>query len=184
MQPFISTSSQTAVAKTPGISDRALLRLGHAYAETGNWANSRRAMETCVSWFPHSPWVHEARFGVGRAWQGQGTYNNAISYYTYVVQGTAGEVAARARIQIGLCQMREKKYAEAVNTLLGVPYTYSYPECNAQAMCEAGRAYLALKRPDKAAETWNRVVKDYPASEWAKTAKKALGELDLNKPKK
>ena len=176
--PFNTTEPFT---RMPGISDRALLRLGHAYAEAGKWPESRQAMETCVARFPRSPWIHEARFGVGWAWQNQKSTNNAISTYTQVVRGTAAKVAARARLQIGLCYMRENKHAEAVTALLGVPYTYDYPDCSAQAMVEAGRAYVALKEPDKAAETWRRVVKDYPASEWARTAKQQLSTLPPKK---
>src|SRR5262249_48997088 len=60
----------------PGLTDRALLRLGHALAHAGQWDQSRQAHETLASRFPNSPWVHEARYGIGWAWQNQKQYDN------------------------------------------------------------------------------------------------------------
>ena len=160
-----------------GIADRALLRLGNVYAKAGNWEESRRAFETLISRFPRSPWVHEARYGMGWAREKAGSHDSAVSDYGVVVQRTAGEAAARARIRIGLCQLALKKPTEAAAALLVVPYTYGYPECSAEALCEAGRAYVELKQPDEAAKLWRRVIASYPKSPWAQKARDRLAAL-------
>src|SRR6185437_4820846 len=49
-----------------GITDRALMRLGYAYAQSKQWEPSRVTYEALVNRFPQSEWVNDARFGM--AW--------------------------------------------------------------------------------------------------------------------
>ncbi|MBV9124226.1 MAG: tetratricopeptide repeat protein, partial [Planctomycetes bacterium] len=159
----------------PGVTDRALLRLGEALAHLGRWDQSRQALEQLVNRFGSSPWVPEARYGMGWAWQNQKQYDNAVNAYNQVAAGT--ETGAKAQLQIGLCRLEQKRYAEAAVALMAVPYTYDYPELNAAALCEAGRALVELKQPDQAVSLWRRVLQDHPQSEWAKVAKERLNKV-------
>jgi len=159
------------------VCDRALLRLGHACAQAQKWDDSRRAYETLVQRFPQSPWVHEARYGMGWAWQNQNQHDNAINAYNEVVRGTAAEVAARAQLQIGVCRLAQKRFPDAAKELLVVPFTYEYPEHSAAALCEAGLAYVEMKQPAEAARLWQGVVKDYASSKWADVAKQRLTSI-------
>jgi len=161
----------------PGVSDRALLRLGYAYAQTGQWEAGRQTLDALVQRYPQSPWVHEARYGVGWAWQNLKQYDNAVAAYAEVTRRTAAEAAARAQLQIGLCRMEQKRFPEAAQALLAVPFTYDYPECQGQALCEAARAYVEMKQPAEAAKLLERVVKDFPKSPWAQVARQRLTEI-------
>ena len=51
----------------PGLTDRALLRLGHALEKLKQWDASRQAHEQVVNRFSQSPWVFDARYGI--AWR-------------------------------------------------------------------------------------------------------------------
>jgi TolA-binding protein len=171
----------------PGLTDRALLRLGHALAQLKQWDQSRQAHEQVAGRFSTGPWVHEARFGIAFAIQGKAAtannkqeYDNAINYYTQVTAATAAEVAARAQYQIGLCRLAQERYAEAATAFLVVPYTYDYPEWTAAALCEAARALVEDKKEKKIAKAeklLRRVIRDHPKSAWAKVARKRLDGL-------
>src|SRR5262249_17921854 len=121
----------------PGLTDRALLRLGHALAHLNQWDASRQAHERVVGRFGNGPWAQEARYGMGWAWQHQRNYDQAINTYNQVVAAGATETAARAQLQIGLCRLEQKRFAEAASALLVVTITYDHPELNAAALCEA-----------------------------------------------
>src|SRR5262249_11961563 len=54
---------QQPFQNVPGVTDRALLRLGHALAYLKQWEPSRQAHEQVVNRFGNGPWVHEARYG-------------------------------------------------------------------------------------------------------------------------
>jgi tetratricopeptide (TPR) repeat protein len=171
---------QAPFQNLPALSDRALLSLGKAYAESKQWDQSRQAYEILVGRFGNSPWIHEARFGIGYAWQNQKQFDNAVNAYMQVTSATVAETAARAQFHIGSCRLEQGRHAEAVTALLVVPFTYDYPEWSARALCEAGRASLEDKnnrQPARARRLFLRVVEDHPQSKWAKVAAERLKEL-------
>jgi TolA-binding protein len=160
----------------PGVTDKALLRLGHAYAHLKEWDLSRQAHEQVVARFGNSPWVHEARYGMGWALQNrpQPDYDGAVNVYSQVVAATATEIGARAQLQVGLCRLAQKRYPEASTALLVVPYTYDYPDLSAAALCEAARALVEMKQQHQAARLLRRVLKDHARSRWAEVARERL----------
>ncbi|MBI5758407.1 MAG: tetratricopeptide repeat protein [Planctomycetales bacterium] len=174
LQPF---RDHAPLQNIKEVSDRALLRLGHAFGHAAQWDASRQTLEVLVGRFGTSPWVDEARYGIGWAWQNQNQFDNAVNSYLQVIQRTAAEIAAKAQLQIGLCRLQQKRHAEAASALLVVPFTYDYPEWSALALCEASRVFVELKQPDQAGKLLQRVMKDHPTSKWADVAKQRLGEL-------
>jgi tetratricopeptide (TPR) repeat protein len=160
-----------------GVSDRALLRLGHAYAHLGDWNQSRQALETLVGRFGNSPWVHDARYGLGWAWQQQKQYDQAVNMYNQVTANTLTETAAKAQLQIGLCRLEQKRFAEASTALLVVPFTYDYPELSAVALLEAARAHSDMKEPRQARRLLERVIRDHPQTRHAEAARERLEAL-------
>ncbi len=159
-----------------GLSDRALLRLGYAYALEKSWDQSRSAYERVVNNFPNSPWHDEARYGMGWAMQQQKNLEGAANAYSQVVARTATDLAAKAQLQIGLCRMEQKRYLDAANAFLVIPSTYDYPELRAAALLEAGKAYLELNQPEQANRQFERILREFPNTPWAEAAKEKLGQ--------
>jgi TolA-binding protein len=174
---FVVFRDKPEFQNVPGVTDRALLRLGHAYAAAKQWEPSRQALEILTQRFPNSPWVNEARFGMGWAQQNAGQFDPAVNSYNAVIANTANELAAKAHLQIGLCRLEQKKYSDAATSLLVVPFTFDYPDLSAAALTEAARALNEDKKPEQSERLLKRVLKDYPNSEWAKVAQKRLEEL-------
>jgi TolA-binding protein len=160
-----------------GLTDRALLRLGFALARQEQWEPSRQAYETLVQRFGNSPWVHEARYGVGWARQKQKQFDDAVNWYNQVVNATATELGAKAQLQIGVCRMEQKRFNEATSAFMIVATTYNYPELSAAALLEAARGYLELKNREQAERVLQRVLRDHPGTEWAKVAQERLDAL-------
>lgn len=158
------------------VTDRALLRLGYALGLEKKWDASRTTYETLVNRFGNSPWANDARYGIGWALQNTGQFDPAVNWYNQVTVATTTELAAKAHLQIGLCRLEQKRYGDAVASLLIVPYTFDYPEISATALCEAARALEADKKPEQAERLLKKVVKDHPTSEWAKVAQERLGK--------
>jgi len=181
---FIIFRDQPQYQNIPGVSDRALLRLGQAYAHLQQWDASRQAHERAAGVFGNSPWVDEARYGIGWAFQQQKQYDQAVNAYTQVTSRTATETAAKAQLQIGLCRLEQKKYQEAANALLVVPFTYDYPELSAAALLEAARAFTALKENTQAIRLLERLIRDHPQSPMADAARERLEELRKMKGEK
>ena len=162
-----------------GLSDRVMLRLGHAYAMAGQFDLSRQAHETLINRFAQSPWRHEARYGVAWAWQNLKQYDNAANAYQQVINETATEVAAKSQYQLALCRLEQKRLPEAANALLVVPFTYDYPEWSAVALLEASRVFVEMQQPKQAARLLEKVIKDYPETEWSKAAQQRLAGMPV-----
>jgi TolA-binding protein len=160
-----------------GVTDRALLRLGHALGIDKKWDPSRQAYELLVQRFGGSPWVNDARYGAAWALQNAGQFDPAVNWYTQVAAATTTELAAKSHLQIGLCRLEQKRFGDAAAALLIVPYTFDYPEISATALCEAARALIEDKKPEQAERLLKKVVKDYPTSEWAKVAQERLEKI-------
>lgn len=173
---LIPFRDQPPLQNVPGVTDLALVRLGQAYAQTQNWEESRRAHERAAN-FPNTPFVDEARYGMGWALQQQKQYDQAVGVYSQVVNRSATETAAKAQLQIGLCRMEQKKYGDAAAALLAVPFTYDYPDLSAPALMEAARAFSEMKQNDQAIRLLERLLRDYPSSRWAEAARERLESL-------
>ncbi len=160
-----------------GLSDRALLRLGYALGKAEQWEPSRQAYEILTQRFGNSPWVLDARYGIGWARQKLRQFDEAVNAYNAVVSATTTELAAKAQLQIGLCRMEQKRFAEATSALLIVATTYDFPELTAAALLEAARGYTELKNREQAERLLQRILRDQPGTEWAKAAQERLEAL-------
>lgn len=160
----------------PGLTDRALLRLGAALAEVKQWEPSRAAYQALLERHGSSPWIHEARYGQGWALQNLGRLDDAVNLYGQVTGAVTTELAARAQLNIGLCRMAQKKPTEAATALLVVPFTYDYPEISALALLEAARALHEAKQTPQAIGLLKRLLRDYPTTPAADAARQRLTE--------
>jgi len=158
--------------------DRALLRLGQAQARVKEWDASRQTLQALIQHNRQGPWNAEAYYAIGRTWQDQKQYDNAVQAYGEVIRRTLGEVAAKAQFGIGQCRLEQKQYDQAVKELLLVPLTYGYAEWSAAARCEAARACSEMKKPVEAARLYRQAMKDDPASRWARLARQRLNGID------
>jgi TolA-binding protein len=161
----------------PGLSDRALLRLGAALADQKKWEPSRQAYEAMLGRFWGSVWANDARYGMAWALQNLGRYDDAINNYGQVANATATRLGARAQMNIGLCRMMQKRYSDASTALLVVPYTYDYGDLNALALVEAARAFSENKQNDQAVKLLKKVIKEHAGTDQAEAAAKRLKEL-------
>jgi TolA-binding protein len=161
----------------PGLTDRALQRLGHAHAELRQWDQSRQAFEQLTGRFGNSPWLPEARYGMGWAWQNQKQYDQAVNAYMAAVATKAPAVTAWAQLQIGLCRLEQKRYAEAAKALEAAAAVHTVPEVKAIALVEAAWTYAALKQRDQAEKLLRQVLRDYADSKVAAVAKERLKAL-------
>ena len=162
-----------------GVSDRAVLRLGHTLLALKQWDAARQSFETVINRYGNNDaWAVDARYGIGMAFQNQARYDDAVTAYAQVAQMTQDDRAGRARLQIGECRAKQSKWSDAGKEFQAVYYGYDIPELKFAAMIEHARVLVEDKKPDDAIKLLEKVVKDAPKdSEWAKAAQERLGKL-------
>jgi tetratricopeptide (TPR) repeat protein len=167
----------------PSVSDRALLRLGHAFLVLKQWEPARQAFDTLVGRYGNNnAWAIDARYGMGVALQNQNRFDEAVNSYVQVTQMTQDERAGRAKLQIGECRAKQNKWADAGKEFQSVYYGFDIPELKYAAMLEHARVLIEEKKPDEAVKLMEKVIKDAPKdSEWAKAAQERLEKLKAKK---
>lgn len=159
----------------PGVTDRALLRLGHAQLRSGQAEQGRATLSALLQRFPSSPWIDEAMFETGMSLQTLGKAEEAIASYRTLTGRSISEWAARAQLQIGLAMSAvPAKRADAPQALLAVYFTYDEPELCARACWEAATIYAEQGRTEDASDVLRRLAAEFPSTSWAEQARKRL----------
>jgi cellulose synthase operon protein C len=139
---------EDALKKLDSVTDKALLLLGQAYAALGQDAPSTQAYQQMLTTFPDSGWRRQAHYGEALNLQKQKKYPEAVTAYLRAYSLAPPDVAVRARIQIGVCEVEMGQYAEAVETLLAA-FDPDFPDMNAFALREAAYAQAKLGSPEE-----------------------------------
>ena len=162
-----------------GVSDRAVLRLGHALLALKQWEPARQAFQTVIDRYgSNTVWAVDARYGTAVALQHLGRFDEAIKAYIQVTQMTEDDRAGRARLQIGECRAKQSKWADAGKEFQAVYYGYDMPELKFTAMIEHARVLVEQKKPADATKLLEKVIQDAPKdSEWTKAARERLGKI-------
>jgi outer membrane protein assembly factor BamD (BamD/ComL family) len=163
--------------KLPDISDRALLRLGHALAAQKQWDASRQALELLVQRFGNSKWLQDAHFGIGFAREELNQHDQAIQSYIQATTGALSETAAMAQLRIGVCRMTLKRYQPAAEAFLSVADRFGYDAWGSAALLEAAEAYAQLKMQNEQVQVLNRLIREYADTPAAKEGKTRLAKL-------
>lgn len=172
LKPFRDDAAMQQIA---GVSDRAMLRLAHAYAALKNWESSRAACETLLSRYGQSPWRTEALYALGWALANLGRHEEAVSRFSQLVAVRTDDLANRAHLQIGLCKAAQRKFAEALRAFEVVIQKAESGELRWGAMLEAARVLNEDNKAPEATKLLETLLKEAPPdSDWAKAARERL----------
>ncbi len=174
LKPF---RDDEALKKLDFVTDKALLLLGRAYAALGQDAPSTQAYQQLLATFPDSGWRRHAYYGEAMNLHKQKKHAEAIEAYLQANALAPPDLAVRAQIQVGVCEVEAGHYAEAVETLLAA-FDPDFPDMNAFALAEAAYAQAKLGQREETAQLLAQCAKDYPQSPWDKAEKKKKGEDD------
>ena len=161
------------------LSARSLVRLGQAQLKLKQLDGAKKSFDALLERFGQSSLAADARFGLGEVLQAKGDHDGAIKAFEQVADASTREVAARARLRIGLSRVAQKKYAEAAAGLLAVGYEYpESPAVGQLARLEAARALALDGKPEIAREILKKLAEELPeTSETGKAARERLAGL-------
>lgn len=162
-----------------GVSDRAVLRLGHGLLVLKQWDPARQAFETVVNRYGNNnAWAVDARYGIGTALQNQGKFDEAVNAYVQVTQLTQDDRAGRAHLQIGECRAKQSRWTDAGKEFQTVYYGFDLPDLKYTAMLEHARVLVEEKKNTDAAKLLEKVIAQAPKdSEWFQSAHERLLKL-------
>jgi TolA-binding protein len=155
-----------------GITDAALVRLGHSLARMKKWDESRTANQQLIERFPESPWALQARYTIGWTQIQEKKTDEPLETLAPILAAPKSEATARGMVMTGVCHLLRMKPDEALEVLRGV--TADFPDLHALALLESAYASSQLEQSDEATKLLRQVVHDYPKTSWAEAAQKRL----------
>ncbi len=122
------------------------------------------------------PALAELDYALGQARMGLGRMEEARqSFQAVIASRRGGELAAQAQLMRGETFFHENRLREALREFLQVEILYDAPRWEAAALLEAGKVYERLGQWADAAETYERLIADFPKEPEAAHAR-ARGE--------
>lgn len=157
---------------------KALFRRGAALVELGRGAEAEPILARLLRDFPSFPNGIEAQLLFGRALAQQKKSREARAALERVTVLDQGELAARARLALGVQAESEGKHEVALGDYLKVAVLYAHEESVTQALLAAGRCLERIGRVEQAAARYRELVLKHPESSPARAARERLAELE------
>lgn len=108
----------------------------------------------------------------------QGDFGQAVvTFEELLLRHPSHTLAAPARFWIGEAYFRSRDYRHAAVEYQKAVTLAHRGEKTPEALYKLGLTYRALKRPDRARETWSQLIREFPQSPPAERAREALREL-------
>jgi TolA-binding protein len=118
-----------------------------------------------------------ANLWLGRGWQLGGDHKRAEQAFARVTDLTDSELSAEAQFRIGESRHARGQLSEAVEAFVKLSILYGHADWVQRGLNAAGDCYLQLKQPTKAKTLFEELVRRFPKSALAKSAKTKLDNL-------
>ena len=155
------------------------MRLAQSLCEQQKWQEACAVASRVEKEYPGFEEQYEVDYVLGRCLAMQADFEGARAAYRKVIRSRDGyktETAAKAQMMIGDSYYYQKDYAAALREYYAVETLYAYPEDRAAALFQAARCHELLGEPNEAAKLYDRIVKVYPNTRYAKEAGRRLEE--------
>lgn len=117
-------------------------------------------------------------YRVGRESYETRQYDRAMAQFTQLLEtAPEDELADNAQFWIGECYWGLGKYRQALTAFTKV-FVYAKTEKADAAQFKIARCYQALEEPDKARAAYQKLLDEYPDSQYAPTARRGLQDLE------
>jgi len=157
------------------------LRRAQALAQLKRWDEALEIARSITTRFPKFDRQVDVDYLIGRGRAAQADFAAARESYAKVLahpNGANAQTAAMAQWMIGESFFHQEKYAEALAEYLRVDDRYPFPRWQAAALLQAGKCHEALGQWQPAVAVYQRLLKDYPTSEFNGEAEQRLAEAN------
>ena len=167
-----------------GWEGRAWVVLAEIAFQNREYKDVRRLESELKSRSQGSRFLYQLYEIVGRSYKQQASpdFELARDYFRRAIDDPNGKgtpTAAKSQFMIGETYIEENPpdLAKARAAYLATEINYPFPEWQAPAIFQAAGCDTALDELDKAVDTYERLIKDHPDSEYAEKARQRLSEL-------
>jgi len=151
------------------------LRIAQIEDMMGQKKESKRILDEIVEKYPYSLASAEVHLQRGEELFNNRNYQTAIEEFKRASEIAHNETGALAQKRIGDCYQHMRQYYLALTEYLKTVYLFGqFKEISAEAQYMAGLMQKKTGKTDEARQAFEKVISNYPGSEWAEKAKKEL----------
>jgi TolA-binding protein len=172
LEGFAALSGQTATANSPR-APMIELRRAQALAQLKRWNEAEEIAAAIEARFPDFERQHEADYLVGRCRAAAADFDGAREAYrkTIASPGALGsETRAIAQWMLAETYFHQEEYATALAEYERLDESCKFPRWLAAALLQSGKCREQLGQWSAAVETYERLLKKYPDSEFSAEA--------------
>lgn len=119
----------------------------------------------------------EARWHMARIYEAKGELDKAFEWYEAAANSNSGDIAARARFQLGALHEKQEDWDKAARSFMGVAILFLHEEMSPEALWRAGQCYEKAGQAAQARKAYAELVEDFPESAFTQKAGEALQAL-------
>jgi TolA-binding protein len=157
--------------------ERIYLKLGETYSAMKRIDAALEAYGWIQENAPKTPSAHESTFRIAALYEEQGRAGEAMTLYERAATAAMNDTAARARFRLGELYEGKKEYAVAAKNYMRVAILFLHPTLSPESMWRAGQCFEKGANPESAIKIYSDILREYPDSEQAESAKARLAEL-------
>jgi len=173
---FASLAAEPPAQSDPkGLVATARGRRVQCLAQLGRWADALALADAFKLDEPAAALIPEVEYGRGRALLGLARFDEARAAFDRAIEARKGsELAARSQFMKGETFFHQERYRDALPEFYRVFIRYNAPEWQAIALLEAGKVYEKLDQWPEAAETYEKLIAQFPKDRNADEAGRRL----------
>ena len=156
------------------------LKVRDAYSR-GDFDETLRLINTILDDYPGTPSVPAALMLMGRIYQQRGEYDQAVEIFEKIIRKYSGNsyLAFGAYVGIGAIEFGRAEYEKAADNYKAAASKYPDHFNAPDAFVRSGESYQKINRYEDAKHVYRLVLKQYPKSRSANTAREKLAELEF-----
>ncbi|QDU40398.1 tol-pal system protein YbgF [Maioricimonas rarisocia] len=149
------------------------LLLAEARLRNKDYAGVEQTVSDFRTANPDSPLLYQADEILGRSYKNRAMFAEARDAFARVTDSETGrrtETAAKAQFHLAETHLIEKNFDAALREYYKVYTSYQFPEWQAPALFQAARSDEALGNWEGAIKSYEKLVAEFPESQFAKDA--------------
>jgi len=169
------------LSQAPNWWPEAWLLLAEAEYWQKNYTNMASVLKDLETKAPESPLLYRAEALRGRAFENQARFAESRAAFQRVIDSESGrgtETAAESQFRIAESYLKENNLPVALREYYKVYAGYQAPKYQSAALFQAAACDVSMKHFPEAAETYQKLIAEFPDSEFTESAKKRLQEID------
>lgn len=164
------------IERIPGDGQHALawFRTGESYAALENPDRAIAAFGHVAETAPKSALAADAQLKIARQLEKDGQIDKAVALYEESADANNGESAARARFKLGEIYEARGDFETAAKHFMRVAILFLHEELSPESLLRAASCYSKLDDTEKASQTFDELIREFPDSAQAASARELL----------